>query len=247
MLDGCTALRIRHDPGHRTLEHAHREGQVFLVKKGALLVNSSQGAWSMPQGYVAWIPPGHQHFAVHYGRVEVSGLYLPPSLCAGLPERPAVLRRTEVLCAVLERLAVGLPELGQETRGAHLLAVLLDELAEAEEEPLALPSPREARLARIAKALMDDPAEHRSLEELAREFALSRRTLSRLFRQETGLSVGQWRLRRRMIAAMGLLAEGNSVTETAFLLGYESSSAFIQAFRRVFGVTPSLYWTKTKP
>ncbi len=65
--------------------------------------------------------------------------------------------------------------------------------------------------------------------------------LPRLFRQETGLSVGQWRLRRRVVAAIALLAEGRSVTDTALTLGYDSVGSFAQSFRKVTGSAPSAY------
>jgi len=71
-----------------------------------------------------------------------------------------------------------------------------------------------------------------------------RRSLTRLFRQETGLSVGQWRLRRRVVAAIVLLAEGRSVTDTALTLGYDSVGAR-QSFRKVAGAAPSAYRRST--
>ncbi|KGM30473.1 AraC family ligand binding domain-containing protein, partial [Inquilinus limosus] len=51
-------LRLRHEDGHRTPEHAHERGQVFLVAGGALLLTTAAGTWAMPAGHVAWIPPG---------------------------------------------------------------------------------------------------------------------------------------------------------------------------------------------
>ena len=38
-----------------------------------------------------------------------------------------------------------------------------------------------------------------------------------------------------------MLAEGNSVTDTAIAVGYESVSAFIQMFRTMLGTTPQTY------
>ena len=49
----------------------------------------------------------------------------------------------------------------------------------------------------------------------------------------------------RMQQAVAALARGHSVTETALDAGYQSPSAFIAAFKRTFGVTPSRYRAKT--
>ncbi|WP_395678933.1 AraC family transcriptional regulator [Inquilinus sp.] len=232
-------LRLQHQDGHRTPEHAHECGQVFLVTGGALLLTTAAGTWAMPAGHVAWIPPGLPHHAVSHGPLAAVGAYLAAACCTALPKQPTLLRRSTLLAAVLERLGADLDS--DADRRQRLLAVLLDEIATAERDALDLPLPRSPRLMRLVQALMDDPAERRGLDALARDAALSRRSLTRLFRQETGLSVGQWRLRRRVVAAIALLAEGRSVTDTALTLGYDSIGAFAQSFRKVTGAAPSAY------
>ena len=66
-------------------------------------------------------------------------------------------------------------------------------------------------------------------------------TLSRLFQQETGMSYPQWRAQARAIHAMIPLAQGESVTDTASLCGWSTTSAFIDSFRRAMGQTPGAY------
>jgi AraC-like DNA-binding protein len=77
-----------------------------------------------------------------------------------------------------------------------------------------------------------------SVDALARQHGLARRTLERRFREETGMSFGMWRQKARLLDSIRLLAEGRSVTETALECGYASVSAFIAAFRSTFGHTP---------
>ena len=45
----------------------------------------------------------------------------------------------------------------------------------------------------------------------------------------------------QVLRSLELLAEGRSVTETSFEIGYESTGAFIRAFRQTVGVTPAVY------
>jgi AraC-like DNA-binding protein len=44
---------------------------------------------------------------------------------------------------------------------------------------------------------------------------------------------------------MPRLGRGEPVTTVALEVGYESPSAFIAAFRAMFGVTPGRYWDAT--
>ena len=78
------------------------------------------------------------------------------------------------------------------------------------------------------------------LDELADAFGLSRRHATRLFRQSTGMSIGDYRNRQRIEAARRLLAESTlPVGEIAWRTGFESGSALARAMRRTLGASPS--------
>ena len=68
------------------------------------------------------------------------------------------------------------------------------------------------------------------------------RTLTRLFRSETGLSFSQWRQQFRILEALRRLGRGQAVTTVALELGYDSPSAFIAMFRKALGKTPGQYF-----
>jgi AraC-like DNA-binding protein len=88
----------------------------------------------------------------------------------------------------------------------------------------------------------DEPSDTSPVDTIARRAGASRRTLERIFRKETGMSLGEWRQQARLLHAMRLLARGEPVTSTALEVGYESISAFIAAFSRVVGTTPGRYY-----
>ncbi len=60
----------------------------------------------------------------------------------------------------------------------------------------------------------------------------------RLFPRATGLSFRNWRQRMRLLSSLALLEAGENVTEAALGCGYESTHAYIAAFKQVFGPTP---------
>jgi AraC-like DNA-binding protein len=78
--------------------------------------------------------------------------------------------------------------------------------------------------------------------DLALELNLSASYLQRLFKHQTGLSMGEWLNERRLQKAAQLLASSYmSVKEIAHTVGYEHSSSFIRAFERRFLQPPSVY------
>jgi AraC-like DNA-binding protein len=66
-----------------------------------------------------------------------------------------------------------------------------------------------------------------------------------VFLAETGMTVGQWRRRLRMLEALRLLAAGMSATGVATRVGYATPSAFGAAFRAELGDTPARWFSSS--
>jgi len=85
-------------------------------------------------------------------------------------------------------------------------------------------------------------AEAISLEALARLVGLSACYFCRAFRQSVGMPPQRYQLSQRIERAKALLAKrAASVTDVSLTVGYNDTSAFCTAFRRVTGLTPSAY------
>ncbi|MGL5930693.1 MAG: helix-turn-helix transcriptional regulator, partial [Dermatophilaceae bacterium] len=123
-------------------------------------------------------------------------------------------------------------------RRRRLRAVIVDELRATGQEPMHVPMPRDSRLSVVCNVLLADPADSRSLPELADIAAISPRTLSRLFRDDVGMTFPQWRTQLRLQLALRLLAEGHPATAVAHRCGWATQSGFTEVFRRTLGVTP---------
>ena len=124
----------------------------------------------------------------------------------------------------------------------HLLALLLAEIEVIDELPLYLPEARDPKIQTVTSSLLERPSDSRSLEAWARELSLSPRTLIRRFQKETGMTFRQWRRQARLLVALEKLAAKEPVTSVAYDVGYDGLSAFIEAFREAFGVTPGQYF-----
>jgi AraC family transcriptional regulator len=98
------------------------------------------------------------------------------------------------------------------------------------------------RCERVLFLLERDLENPPSLDMLATEVQCSSFYLSRLFVQQTGMSLPRYLRIKRMEKAAALLRAGKtSVTETAMAVGYSSLSAFNKAFVEHFGCCPGLY------
>ena len=81
----------------------------------------------------------------------------------------------------------------------------------------------------------------RSLSAWATRVGSSPSTINRDFLDDTGLTLGEWRKRARLLSALVQLARGRDVASVASELGYRPSS-FIHMFRQALGVTPGRYF-----
>lgn len=98
------------------------------------------------------------------------------------------------------------------------------------------------RLDRFLSALLSDLGEPRTGREAAQAALLSRSHAVRSFRARYGESPAEFRKRLRLErAAYALRVTARPVTEVALDAGFRSAEGFAWAFRRGFGVPPSLY------
>ena len=114
----------------------------------------------------------------------------------------------------------------------------LDELAAMPQQKLSLPVSAHPKIRAMADALVSHPEDRSTFKAWAKRLALSERSLARLMLRETGLTFGRWRQRIRLHHARAQLEAGESVTAVALNCGYASVSAFIAAFKKLFGRTP---------
>jgi AraC-like DNA-binding protein len=90
--------------------------------------------------------------------------------------------------------------------------------------------------------IMDNMNNPPSLNELAKQVGLNIKRLKTDFKELYGMPVFTFLLNYKMELAKSLLLENNyNVNEIALQLGYSSSSHFIAAFKRKFGITPKKF------
>lgn len=223
-------------------EHSHPEDQLLFASKGVMTLRTRQGVWVVPPLRAVWIPARTPHSVAMSGQVSMRTLYFLPKLCRGLPATCLVMNVSPLLRELILH-ACKFSRLNKKAPAERrIVGILVDQLKAVESIPLQLPHPSDSRAIRVARVLFVNPGDQRTLEELCKECGASKRTVHRLFLEETKMTFGKWRQQLRLLHAIQLLASGEKVTAAALEVGYSGTSAFISMFRRQLGTTPTHYF-----
>ena len=234
---GPTREHLRHR--ERIDWHDHAEQQLLYPSSGVLIVSTTHGSWVVPPQRAVWLPAAVAHAHQAYGATQVRTVAFPVDVNPLGLTQPTVLSVSRLLRELIIAITDDPARRGEEQH--DLKRVALHQLKPAPALQFHLPQPGDERLRDVTAILAEDPGSDRTLGELGRAVGAGERTLSRLFRAETGMTFPQWRAQLRLHHSLTLLASGLSVTATAIACGYSTPSAFTAAFHATFGTTPGTY------
>jgi AraC-like DNA-binding protein/quercetin dioxygenase-like cupin family protein len=234
------ALGRVYPAGFRVPAHSHTKTQLWCARRGVVLVSTAGGRWMLPPGHGLLIPAGLEHFTEMISEVRMQSIYVDPSVVVS--DTPRVLEVTALAGSLIEELVQTDEKPLTPRRKRLIMELLLDEISQLPERPLGLPFPGDARLGRLCRNFLKSPDANAGIDDWARDLGMSRRSFTRLFRAETGVSFVTWRQQACIFASLPRLAEGQPVTNVALDAGYENIAAFTTMFRRMLGSSPSTYF-----
>lgn len=205
---------------------------------GIATFRGRDGSLVLAEGMCAWCPPSWPHAVFVTRDLELRTLFIRPSYAGEVPAKPEVFGSSPLLDALVARAGERRLLRSDLPRDLRLVESILDEVSILQPERQALRLPTTPWARRIAEGWLTSPGDRRPIDRVADVAGVSKRTLERTFREETGLSAGGWRQRSRLLEAQRLLVAGEPVRAVAAKVGYQSDSAFVFAFRSVHGVTP---------
>lgn len=94
-------------------------------------------------------------------------------------------------------------------------------------------------LLQVRTFMDEDPLKAISLDALAQQSGMSLSKFKRYFKQVFGVTPYQYHLQNKLAVAFNRLGQNYSVSEVAFLLGYNNLSHFSKAFKKQYGFLPS--------
>ncbi|HAS6301308.1 TPA: helix-turn-helix domain-containing protein [Vibrio vulnificus] len=229
---GIAADVGQHDSGM----HQHHKGQLLYAPKGCMSFALEGAICILPPTKAVWIPPRVAHQAVMTNVVAYRSLYFDCSEINS-PDKVTVIEVNELLRALIERMAFW-PWDKNEQEMTHTLALFWEEFFAAQQHDYRLPLPSDRRLKKWSQQLARSDFLAPSCGELAKQVGASSKTITRLFKQDTGISYQEWRQQWRVLKAIELLSTPLPVSEVAHQLAFSSDSAFIAFFKKQTGQTP---------
>lgn len=241
-----TTFRKEYSDGFVYPEHYHDCDQLAFAGQGVMTVETAEGIWILPPSRALWIPSWVRHMVRMSGTVSLRTLYLKPKLARGLPRACTVVDVSPLLKELILHICQFRTLNNRSQSGRRLIGMLLDLLHSSELLPLQLPRPADPRAEKVAAHFVSNPSSSQAIEEICGRAGASKRTIERLFRHDTQMTLGKWRQQLRLMHGIRLLGEGMKIAGVALEAGYSSPSAFIYMFRKLLGTTPRRYFERTQ-
>ncbi|WP_420115009.1 helix-turn-helix transcriptional regulator [Pseudactinotalea sp.] len=206
--------------------------------RSRFVVGSS--ALTLTAGNALWIPARTEHrFSVAPGSALLP-MFFDERAAPEVTDVPALVpidAATETLCLALVGSQYSLVQ-----PIARMQQMVLAQIAAHLEIPDDIELPHTPTARRVARHVILNPADQRTLADWSRELHISTRSLERAFVTATGRTWRRWRNDYRMRHAARLLATtSTSVIEVAGRVGFHTPSAFARAFREHHNMTPTQF------
>lgn len=243
--------------------HHHAELELNLVTRGSGTYLLGNRRYQIRPGDLIWLFPAQEHVLIDYSKdfemwIALFRHKLIKRIAIGPGER--VLLQAEPLETCCRRVAS--QDLGRMDRlfaeldasnghtsllNAGLGYVLLQawrSFERAAEVPVCDVHPAVERAARLIR----DGSTTMGLDELARHAGLSASRLSRLFKEQTGFSMVDFRNRLRVQRYLEIYGTGQRLTmlDAALEAGFGSYPQFHRVFKGVLGCSPASYFYARK-
>ena len=227
--------------------HWHEHLELHYILEGTMVVRCNQTTVEVTRGQCVIINSNELHEAIG-GKCRYFCIMIPPSLM----KKNTVLFRSfadyDELSDIIRQMLFEFThqdEMSDITLTGYALLLLAslyrnDVMKEFDKPAHAAYSQKNVMLNEIIKYIHDHYAEAVSLGLLAERIHISKEHLCRIFKESTNQTVTEYLNRIRIEKAISLLVSTDlSVTEIAFLCGFQDSNYFARKFRELTGKTPS--------
>lgn len=227
---------------HEKLPHTHKHYQLTYVEEGYQYVHIDQKIYFVPQNHIILIPSN----ILHRTSSDSKSVILKVILFKALPTQefyqnvqvfsaPPVLREMLMYAAKWNKL---LTEDLEQTTFLQAILISLPHFYK-ENNFLEIPIPRDARLNSVCQYVNQNYQYNTSTDELASIANMSARSLQRIFKQETGITLKKYLQLIRILKSIEFIDTCQyTLTEIAYMVGYKSLSAFTNSYTTIMKIPP---------
>jgi AraC-like DNA-binding protein len=224
--------------------HHHERAQLLYCSQGSFHLEITNKAFLVPPTRAIWIPAKMQHHAYSAQRVSHRSLYFDIHHFKHLATQMEVIKVSPLLKELIIKACSFKPNYPEKSPESRIGMVIVDEILKATTEPFFLPLSKNTKLTSIKHYILDHLANKPTHIQIAEAFHINPKTLSRLCKKETGMTLEQWVMQIKLLKAIEMISTGATTTLTAQSLGYSNDSAFIYMFKKLTGGTPSELYAK---
>lgn len=97
----------------------------------------------------------------------------------------------------------------------------------------------DSQVEQLLKYINRNLSENLSIDHLAERFFFSKYHMMRKFKKETGYTIHNYIISKRLLHARSLIAQGTPVMKAAMQSGFQDYIAFVRAYKKQFGTVPT--------
>lgn len=218
-------------------------GRFIYPYSGTLEIEHEKEKLIAPTPYGIWLPPKLQNEKYIFKPKSYCTIFISEEFSNTLPSRKCTLLCTPIISSILDNFKYNqlTTKSFSSVQQVRLLQVLVDQMNDIKVSGSYLPSTNHPVLLEIIDYLERKNEQKISLNDLLHIFGLTKRTLYYYCQSELGMTLIEWRQRKKVIIAIRKLEEGKSIKHIAKHLHYSSSTAFVNMFRRLTNLNPDFF------
>ncbi|MCC3215111.1 AraC family transcriptional regulator [Chryseobacterium sp. X308] len=228
---------------HDNVLHHHQKGQLVYVESGFQYITIEEKIYLLPQNHAVWIPPNAVHKTnSHSEKIKLMIMFADISTEEAFYHKVNVFSVPPVLKEMIKYAEKWSKLMTSDHNESLFLKAMFNELPRFVEHSLTLhiSLPKDKRLAKVIEHLHSCYRNEIKMEDLSDTVLLSFRTLERIFKKETGLTLSKYQQMLRIIKSLEHLSSGNlTISETAYEVGYKSVQAYTRSFQSVMKFRPT--------
>lgn len=240
---------------HSTEElHYHSCHQILRIDSGISLLVEENKKQPLFSNMTAFIPAGLTHRSVVLSEsVTYKSIYIDDSLFDLGVQEIVIFDMSKLAMALFDRIeSLYLPDddtTGFDSQCLDLLLKLMETEIDNASHFAGIPVPQKSENLKITSFIEKNYQEKINLSDFTKVMFYSKRHISRLFKDDMGISIFDYlKLYRIFQASLILRCKGEnlSITEIAYECGYNSLSSFYSDFKDIFAMTPREFRSKNR-
>ena len=225
--------------------HQHKKGQLVYVESGFQYLTVEEKIYLLPQNHAAWIPSNAMHKTnSHSEKIKLMVLFFDVDFNqedsfyneVTIFSVPLVLKE---MIKYAEKWSKNIEQNDNETAFLNSMYKELPHFV-AQSLKLHISLPKDMRLYKAIEYLNNNYFADFKMDHLSEIAGLSLRTLERIFKKETNLTLSKYQQMLRIIKSLELLSSKElTISEIAFKVGYKSLQAYTNSFYSIMQYRPS--------